>query len=49
MKTVYEFMAERADRRTKQYKELEKQLDLLVLEFGKESKEVNDFFNKSID
>ena len=45
---VYAFLSEIADRRLKQDKELNKQLDLLVLKFGKESKEVNDFFNQEI-
>lgn len=46
---VYNFMAEAADRRSKQYKELNKKLDELVLKFGKNSKEVNDFFNSEIE
>ena len=47
MKT-YQFMAEIADRRSKTYRELDKKLDKLVLEFGVNSKEVNDFFNEEI-
>lgn len=43
MKT-YQFLAEYADRRTKEYKALDKMLDNLVDKYGKESKEVNDFF-----
>ena len=45
MKT-YQFMAEIADRRTALYKSLNKELDRLVLEYGRKSKEVNDLFNK---
>lgn len=46
--TVYEFLAEIGDRRTKEYKELNKRLDLLVSKFGKESEEVKCFFNETI-
>ena len=45
--TVYEFLAETADRRTTQYKNLSKKLDELVSMFGKDSKEVSDFFNQT--
>lgn len=43
MKT-YKFLAEVADRRTTEYKELDEQLEKLAAKFGKNSKEVNDFF-----
>ena len=43
--TIYKFLSETADKRTKQYKHLQKHLDELVAIFGKDSKEVNDFFN----
>lgn len=46
---TYIFMAEIGDRRTKKYKLLDAKLDSLVKEFGKESKEVNDFFNQSVE
>jgi hypothetical protein len=46
--TVYEFMSENADRRTRQYKNLEIELDSLVHRFGKESNEVKEFFNRKI-
>jgi predicted metal-dependent TIM-barrel fold hydrolase len=45
---VYKFMAEIADRRTKQYKALESILDILTFKYGKESKEVEEFFNKNV-
>ena len=45
---IYQFMAEIADRRSKQYKELCLKLDALILEFGKNSKQVNNFFNQKI-
>lgn len=45
---VYKFLAETADRRTKEYKELDKQLDILVAKYGKDSKEVETFFNTEI-
>lgn len=43
MKT-YQFMAEVADRRSKEYKALEKELDRLSSLHGKDSKQVNNFF-----
>jgi len=43
--TVYEFLSETADRRSRKYKELEKELDSIVLKYGKDSKDVRDFFN----
>ena len=45
---VYKYMAEVADRRTKKYKDLEFMLDCLVNKHGKESKEVNEFFDKEV-
>jgi len=45
MKT-YTFLAEKADRRSKEYKTLDKKLDYLVSKYGKESKEVNQFFEE---
>lgn len=46
---VYLFMSDIADRRGKKYKELEKKLDKLVFEFGKNSKEVKDFLDTEIN
>lgn len=46
---MYEYLAEHLDRRSKEYKSLDKQLDSLVENYGKTSKEVNDFFNLQID
>ena len=46
--TVYKYMAEIADRREKEYKKLEKELDSLVERYGKESNEVNEFLNRKI-
>jgi len=46
--TYYKFLSETADRRSKKYKELDKQLDALCETYGKESKEVKDFFNQTI-
>lgn len=48
MKT-YQFLAEKGDRRSKKYKDLDKKLDELVLKFGKNSKEVNEFFETEIN
>jgi len=45
---VYKFMAEIADRRTKKYKDLEFMLDCLEHKYGKESKEVAEFFDKDV-
>jgi hypothetical protein len=41
-------MAEIADRRTSKYKDLERELDLLTKTFGKNSFEVQRFFERSI-
>ena len=46
--TVYKFLSETADRRSRKYKELDKQLDSIVNKFGKDSKEVRDFFNQML-
>lgn len=50
MKTCkcYDFMAENADRRTSKYKELERELDLLTKIFGKDSVQVQRFFERCI-
>ena len=45
---IYEYMAENADRRSKEYKILDKHLDVLCDKYGKESKEVNDFLNHKV-
>jgi hypothetical protein len=45
---VYKFMGEVADRRSSEYKFLDNQLTELENKYGKESKEVNDFFDKEI-
>lgn len=46
--TVYKFLSETADRRSRKYKQLDKQLDSIVNKFDKDSKEVRDFFNQTI-
>jgi hypothetical protein len=46
---MYKYLAEHLDRRSKEYKSLDKQLDELVLKYGKGSKEVEDFFNLEVD
>ena len=46
--TVYKFLSETADRRSRKYKELDKQLDSIVNKFGKDSNEVRDFFNQML-
>jgi hypothetical protein len=46
---MYKYLAEHLDRRSKEYKSLDKQLDELVLKYGKDSKEVEDFFNLEVD
>jgi transposase len=46
---VYNFMSEVADRRKKEYKQLENILDRLTEKYGKESKEVNEFFEREVD
>ena len=50
MKTCkcYEFMAEIADRRTTRYKELERELDFITKTFGKNSFQVQRFFERCI-
>ncbi len=45
---VYNYMADIADRRSKEYKALERKLDNLTSLYGKESKEVNDFFESDL-
>ena len=45
---IHEYMAENADRRSKEYKILDKHLDVLCDKYGKESKEVNDFLNHKV-
>ena len=47
--TMYEYLAEIGDRRTKEYKKCTNELDKLVAKFGKESKQVDDFFNQKYD
>ena len=47
--SVYVFLADNGDRRTKLYKKLETKLDLLVSKFGKESEEVKCFLNSKIE
>lgn len=44
---VYNFLAE-SDRRTKLYKQMDAELDRIVSKYGKESKEVEDFFNSEL-
>lgn len=48
MKT-YKFLSEATDKRSKLYRDLEKQLDNLLNKYGKESKQIKEFFNKEID
>lgn len=50
MKTCkfYEFMAGIADKRTTRYKELERELDLIVKTFGKYSIQEQRFFDRCI-
>ena len=45
---IYVYMAENADRRSKEYRMLDKHLDVLCDKYGKESKEVNDFLNHKV-
>ncbi len=47
--TVYKFLSEVADRRCSNYKLLDKCVDNIVKEFGKESKELNDFFDTPLN
>ena len=47
--SVYVFLADTGDRRTKLYKKLETKLDLLVSKFGKESEEVKCFLDSKIE
>lgn len=46
--TIYKFLSETADRRSRKYKLLEEKLDSLTEKYGKDSKEVNNFFNQII-
>lgn len=48
MKT-YKFMAEVADRRSKEYKTLNTELEKLERVYGKESVEVREFFDRPYD
>jgi len=43
--TTYDALTEILDRRKSKYKQLEKQLDYLVAQYGKESIEVYNFLN----
>lgn len=46
--TIYTYLAEKGDRRTTQYKRLDYHLETLSEQYGKNSKQVNAFFDSNL-